>query len=356
MNPQQKPAENSLENSSLEGGASLVEPENKNSAASTPPLAAGSTVNGQAPGTESDSLSSLENANTPSSNLDAPTKKDPLFKRIWRRFNIYLLSFIVLVLVAVGIVITYVVKGKNQSPTTSSTSAQTLTQNQLQQLANNSTTIGSPTQTLNIQSNAVFAGTILVRQDLEVAGNIRVNGALALPGITVSGLSNFNQIQASTVNITGAATVQGVLAAKSGVNVSGNSTFSGNVSATQLTTSTLQLNGDLILTHHVTGGGPIPGLAQGIALGGGGTASVSGSDTSGSITINTGSSPAAGCFETITFARAYSGTPHVVVTPIGAAAASLQFYVNRSSTSFSVCTVSPAAASQTFGFDYLIMN
>lgn len=348
MDPSQKPAETNPESSSLESDGSLSEPTtSQNGAAPAPPTITASTTVGDL------SLSNLdENARTP----ETLQKKDPLFKRIWRKFNIYLLLFIVVILISIGVVVAFVLKDKSQNQPANTTSTQSLSQNQLQQLANSDATLGSPKQTLNVESNAIFSGTVLVRKDLEVAGSIRVNGALALPGITVSGLSNFNQIQASSVGITGSATVQGTLTAKSGINVTGNSNFSGNVSATQLTTSALQLNGDLIMTHHITGGGPVPNLAQGIALGGGGTASVSGSDTSGSITLNTGGSPAAGCFETITFARSYSGTPHVVVTPVGAGAASLQFYVNRSSTSFSVCTITPAPASQTFGFDYIIMN
>lgn len=348
MDPQEKPAEQNADSASLESGGSLVEPAGVQPTSTTEqPITSSSSTSGDL------SLSTLEDATRTPEQL---TPKEPWFKRIWRKFNIYLLLFVVLVLIAIGIVITFVLKDKQQSPTTSTTTTQGLTQSQLQQLANSDTTVGSPKQTLNVESNAIFAGTVLVRQDLEVAGNIRVNGALALPGITVSGLSNFNQIQASSVNITGTETVQGTLTAKNGLNVTGSGSFSGNVSATQLTTSSLQLNGDLIMTHHITGGGPIPGISQGIALGGGGTASVSGSDTSGSVTINTGSSPPAGCFATVNFARQYSSTPHVTITPIGAAAASLQFYVNRSSSSFSVCTISPAPSSQTFGFDYLIMN
>lgn len=282
--------------------------------------------------------------------------KSSFFKRLWQRFNIYMLLFVLVILLAGGIIIVFILKDKNPTPSITNSGSQSLTSAQLQQLANTDTTVGTPKQTLTVQSNAVFAGTMLVRQDLEVAGTIRVNGALALPGITVSGLSTFNQIQTSSLGVTGNETVQGSLTAKNGIVAIGNSTFSGNVSATQLTTNTLQLNGDLILTHHVTGGGAIPALSEGVALGGGGTASVSGSDTSGSLTINTGSTPGAGCFATITFARQYSSTPHVIITPVGAGAASVSYYINRSSSSFSVCTTTPAPASQTFGFDYIIMN
>lgn len=332
-------------NSSLESSGSL-----ESSAA--PSAVPRSPITASTPLTSDPSLNSLDSTNlTP----ETPEPKQPFLKRLWQRVNIYFLLFVIVFLICTAVAIGFFVKDKSQAPSTN-VGTQNLSPSQLQQLANSDTNIGSSKQTLNIQSNAIFSGTILVRQDLEVAGNIRVNGALTLPGITVSGLSNFNQIQAGSVAITGSETVQGSFTAKNGISVSGNSSFNGSVSATQVTTGTLQLNGDLILTHHIIGGGAIPSIAQGVALGGGGTASVSGSDTSGSLTINTGSGPGAGCFATISFARAFASTPHVNITPVGAAAGSLQFYVNRSTSSFSVCTTSAPAGGQTFGFDYLVIN
>jgi hypothetical protein len=140
------------------------------------------------------------------------------------------------------------------------------------------------------------------------------------------------------------------------LNVSGNSTFSGALSAPQITTNTLLLNGDLNLTHHITAGGPVPGVAKGNALGAGGTVSVSGSDTSGSLTLNTGGSPSAGCLATTSFARKFAGVPHVSITPVGSGAAGLSYYVNRSTSDFSVCTTNAPPAGQTFGFDYIVLN
>jgi cytoskeletal protein CcmA (bactofilin family) len=297
--------------------------------------------------------------NSPQSVAPLPPAQDKgpnLFKRLWRKLNIYLLLFIVLILAAAAVVIFMTVKGRESDTITNTITTQELSDSTLKQLANSDATIGNPKQILNIESNAIFAGSVLVRNDLEVAGSIKVNGALALPGITVSGSSSFNQIQATTLNLSGAATVNGTLTARNGLSVNGNSNFNGSVSATQLTTGSLQLNGELRLTNHIVGGGPIPGISQGVALGAGGTASVSGSDTSGTININTGGSPGAGCFATVNFARGYNGTPHVVATPIGAAAGALNFYVNRSSSNFSVCTTSPPPASQSFAFDYMIMN
>jgi cytoskeletal protein CcmA (bactofilin family) len=353
MNPNQPPTDADNDVHSLEGNSTMVENTAKNT--DNDPLRANSL---EEPDTQQPGVSTPQSTTPVAPLAPLPAKKKiSFFKRIWGRFNIYLLLFILIFLVAAAVVIILTIRGnKAATDTTNTIGSQGLTEETLKQLSNSETTIGNSSQILNIESNAIFSGAVLIKKDLEVAGSIKVNGALALPGITVSGSSSFNQIQASTLNLSGAATVNGTLTARNGLSVNGNGNFTGSVSATQLTTGSLQLNGDLILTHHITGGGAIPGLNQGIALGGGGTASISGSDTSGSIAINTGSSPGAGCFATVNFTRAYNGTPHVIVTPIGAAAGALDFYVNRSSSNFSVCTTSAPPGGQAFGFDYMIMN
>ena len=283
--------------------------------------------------------------------------KPPLLKRLWQKFNIYLLLFILLILIAIGIAVAFFIKNKSDTQANKDViNSQNLSAQALKQLSNTSVNVGNSNQVLNVDSNAVFSNSVLVRSDLEVAGDIKIGGSLQLPGITVSGSSRFSQLSANDLAVDGTATVQGVFVAKKGLNVTGNSTIAGTLTASQVATSSLQLNGDLILTHHITAGGPIPGVGRGSALGNGGTTSVSGSDTSGTITINTGSFTAAGCFSTINFTSAFKNTPHVVVTPIGSNAAGLQFYVNRSTTSFSICTASPAPTGVTFGFDYIVLD
>lgn len=290
-------------------------------------------------------------------NASIGSAKPPLLKRIWQRFNIYLLLFLLVIVVAIAVSIVFFLKNKSSTLNPKDViNSQNLSEASLKQLSNTSVSVGNSKQILNVGSNAIFAGAVLVRSDLEVAGTIKVGGDLQLPGITVSGTSRFSQLQADDVAISGGATVQGVLLARKGLNVTGNSTFSGTLTAAQVATNSLQLNGELILTHHLTAGGPIPSLSRGGALGSGGTASVSGSDTSGSVTINVGSGPGAGCFATIGFATKFSGTPHVIITPIGSGAASLDYYVNRSTTEFSICTANPAPSGQTFGFDYVILD
>lgn len=279
--------------------------------------------------------------------------KPPFLKRLWNHLNIYLLLFILLVLVATAISVALVVKGKKDAEQTA-ISLQGLSQTELDKLASTDVTVGSPKQTLNVEANAVFTGSVLVRTNLEVAGAIKVGGGLTLSSLTVSGDSLLSQVAMNSLTVTGPASVQGTLSAKGGLNVTGSTTFSGGISAAQITTGSLQLSGDLTLTNHIVGGGPVPDISRGSAVGAGGTASVSGSDTTGSVTINTGGNPPAGCFVTLTFTKPFSGTPHVIITPVGSAAGDLTYYVNRSTTGFSICSNNAAAASQTFGFDYIV--
>jgi hypothetical protein len=294
---------------------------------------------------------------TPNQKNEAP-KKPKLRERITQlrhRFNIYLLLFVLIVLIALvvtGLSVYSNSKNNNKPPV----STQTLSSSTLKQLANSDATVGDPKQVLTVQSNAVFGGKVLIRDGLEVAGPLQVGGSLSLTGITVSGNSSFDQVQVrNNLTVGGSTSVQG-LAVQKGLTVSGGATFSGAVTASQINTSNLQITGDFMLSHHLVAGGATPSRSNGSALGSGGTSSVSGSDTAGTLTVNTGGSPSGGCFATITFAQKFSNTPRVMVTPVGATAGSLDYYTDRSTSGFSICTASPAPAGQSFSFDYFVVD
>ena len=276
-------------------------------------------------------------------------------RALLKHINIYLLAFGLLIVVAIAVFVIAMLH--STSKPSSSITSQNLSQSVLSQLATSDVTVGDAKQVLNVQSNAVFAGQVLVRSDLQVAGKLQVGGSLTLSGVTVSGTSAFDQVQVNkNLAVAGDTALQGQLTVQKSLNVNGGGTFSGALSAGQVTVTTLQLNGDLILTHHITAGGVTPTRANGNNLGGGGTTSVSGSDSAGSITINTGGGASAGCFITVTFASKYNATPHVIVTPVGSSAAGLQYYVNRSTSNFSICAANAPGSGQTFGFDYLVVD
>ncbi len=302
---------------------------------------------------------SLENDASSTGKIDdtpvATAQKGPVLQRLGRKINIYLLLFLLLLTVAGGIIlITYLASKKTEKNTVKT---QSLTQDTLKQLATSDVTVGQPKQILSVQSNAVFAGKVLVRDSLEVAGPIQVGGSLSVPGITVSGNSIFEQLQVNkNLSVQGDTTIQGQLAVQKGLSVAGGGTFSGAITAPAVTVNTLQLNGNLTLTRHIIIGGSTPDRDNGTALGGGGTVALSGSDTAGSININTGTSPAAGCFATVNFTQKYNSTPNVIATPIGASAGLVGYYVNRSTSSFSVCAANNPPANASFGFDYFIVE
>lgn len=284
---------------------------------------------------------------------DTGPPRESVLKRLWHKFNIYLMLFILVIAIAVGTLIVLTVKSKRDA-NKQSLVTQGLSQSALQELANSDVTVGDAKQVLTVQSNAIFAGSVLIRSSLDVAGSLKVGGELTLAGLKVTGASQLNDASANNLTVTGALNLQGALTIKSGISVGGNSNFTGNVTTASLITGQLQLNGDLNLTHHITAGGTIPAAVRGTAVGSGGTISLSGSDTAGSVTINTGTSPPAGCFAAVTFSQKFTSTPRVVISPVGSGAADLTYYVDRSTTGFSICTTTPPPAGQTFAFDYIV--
>jgi hypothetical protein len=289
------------------------------------------------------------------SNSKETSVKGGGLKRIANRINIYLLLFILIIVLSGIVVFVGMQRAKKDlaSPTINTTP---LTQETLDQLNNSDATVGDPKQTLSVESNTIFSGTVLIKGGLDVAGAIKIGGTLNIPGISVSGDSSFDQINANGLSIAGNSSIQGDLNIQGSITVAGGAQFGGNVSVPQLSVQSLVLGGDLTITRHIDGGGGTPGRTNGSALGSGGTTSVSGTDTAGTLTVNTGGGPGSGCFATINFTQSFSGTPHIVITPVGSAAAGLNYYIIRSTTSFSICSTNAAPGSSSFSFDWVAID
>jgi cytoskeletal protein CcmA (bactofilin family) len=269
--------------------------------------------------------------------------------------NLYLLIFFVVLLVSAGIV--YIaVKTTNKNQSNQPQKVQTLTDKQLTALKGSTTLVGDPQRILDIQGSSIFEGQVLMRNNLDVAGSIKVGGSLSLPAITVGGKSSFGQIQVNDkLSVNGNTSLQGQLTIEKGLTVAGNASF-GSLSASQLNINNLHLSGDLVITRHISITGGTPSRSGGGAIGSGGTASVNGSDTAGTVTINTGSSPSAGCLINVAFTQRYNSTPHLVISPSNSRAGTLSYYANRTNLGFSICTNNTPAASSTFLFDYIAID
>jgi cytoskeletal protein CcmA (bactofilin family) len=326
---------------SLEGSSSVVEPDkHPGSDTANQIISEDSSLSGSA-----DSSSSPEPA----------PKSHSFSSRILSFANLYFILFLILILIGIGGIFA-AVKFNSKNSGNQTTHSDSLTSKQLSDLKSNTTIVGDAQQTLDIQGNSIFEGQVLLRNNLDIAGSIKVGGSLSLPAITVGGSSTFGQIHVNDqLSVSGNTTLQGTLTVQKGLTVTGSASF-GSLSASTINASSLQINGDFIVNRHIGVSGGTPGRNGGTALGGGGTASVSGSDTAGTVTINTGGSPPAGCFITINFTQRFGTTPHVVISPSNSSAANLNYYTNRSTTNFSVCTTNTPSASSTYIFDYVIID
>lgn len=294
-------------------------------------------------------------AKTESASSQSPEKKVSPIKRFFRKVNVYLLIFVLIVIVAGAITIVNYLNSQKVEPQPS-IGTQSLSEDALKQLANTDATVGGSSQTLTIQGNAVIAGQTLMRGNLNVAGNFQTGGSIQGPNLTVSGTSNLGTAQINSLQVAQNTAVQGSTTLRD-LNVSGASSFSGAITASQITTSRLTLSGNAVLQipNHISFTGPSPNRSiNSSVLGSGGSLSINGSDTTGTININTGGGPTAGCFSRITFAQAFSTAPHVLVSPVGAGAGQLQYYVDRNNSGFSICTFNAAPANQVFAFDYFV--
>lgn len=286
--------------------------------------------------------------------LEDLKKMSPL-QRVLRKVNVYFMIFLLLTVIAGVVTIVYYVNSQ-QEPEVADVATQELTEETLQQLANNDASVGDTSQTLTIQGNAVIAGQTLIRSNLNVAGNIQTGGAIQGPSLTVSGTSNLSEVQINNLQVATNVSIQGTSTLRE-LNVSGNSSFSGSLTAAQITVTRLILSGNAVLEvpNHVsfTGSSPAQSSNSGV-LGTGGSFSVSGSDTAGTINISTGNNPTAGCFGRITFNTVYTSTPHVIASPVGRSAGLTSFYTERDTTGFNICTANAAPANQSFNFDYFV--
>lgn len=285
-------------------------------------------------------------------------KKTPILKGFSKvsGLNIYLLLFFLILLLAGILTFVSYQRSKTEEAKKDAILTEPLSQETLDQLKQSDVRVGDPKQILSVESNAIFNGKVLIRDNLEVAGQLKLGGPLNLPGLNVSGPSAFDQITAKNLDVSGNTNIQGQLSVQQSLTVGGNLSIAGNLSASKLTLEGLQLSGDLQLNRHIDAGGGTPGRSNGGALGSGGTSSISGTDTAGTVNISTGGGSGAGCYVTVHFASNFAATPHVVITPVGSAAGALNYYINRSSSNFSICTTNSAGGGKNFAFDYIVID
>jgi hypothetical protein len=277
--------------------------------------------------TSSNLDSSLEGA---PAGPEAPLQQSPssMFK-----FNnrLYIVLIVLAVLLLAGGVAYSVFKTTKQSSNkTIVINTQSLSNGTLNKVTSSLGNTGKVNTQLTITPNTLFKNDVEIQgktstdSDLQVGGNLTVGGTLS-----VKGSSNFGANLSVAGQITAA-----------------------SLSVGSLSIGTINLSGDFNLTGHIIPSGTAPSVSANVAAAGG-TATISGNDTAGTVTINIGSGKAnGGELAIVTFHKPFATTPKVEITPVNAQSAQLFYFVSQSPTFFSIeCAATPAnGASYTFNY------
>lgn len=280
------------------------------------------------------------------------------------------LAVVVTILSINAAVIAFIIKGQEKTSTATKKSEVVISTDVLGKLGVSRNPIDNSGTELNVGPDANFLGAMTVAKDVNIAGQLNLNGKLSASSMSLTniqaGTSAFNSLNVngdgtiSNLNVRkdltvegltklqGAVTVSQLLTVNNSVNILGNLSIGGILSMNNFQTNMLTVGGK------ITTRGSSPSVSKGSGLEAIDTVSISGNDVAGTVAVNTGAGNLrGGILANISFVNAYSTTPHVVVTAIGAGVDGV--YVNRSSTGFSIgaISVSPAAG---HAFDYIVMQ
>ena len=300
----------------------------------------------------------------PPANASKPSDEQP--KRLSRTWNalrtrantVGSIGALFIFLLVLGGALGYFYSQSRKNPTANNhkPSVQTLSQDELNKLSEIGANLGTAGQVLNIGADALFRGKVNIGGDLAIAGRLNANGPVTLSQLNITGTTaatglnvGSNLIVGGTTVLQKSLTVQDLVAINGGLNVSGAASFN-TLNASTIAVRSISISGPLTIGHLITQG-TAPIIAAG-AVGGGGTVSISGNDTAGTININTGTGPG-GVLATITFRAAYGASVHVLLSPLTGSAASAQAFVTRNNGGFQIHANSPAAGS-TLSYDYLV--
>lgn len=285
------------------------------------------------------------------------------------------LGVVVAILAINAVIIAFVVQGQDNANAQTSQADVVISPAVLDTLGVSRNAVGNLGTELVVGPNSRFDGTVTVGSDVSIGGELKLNGKLSvsdasltslqagntsLNSLTVNGdasASNLNLSQNLTVvgstRLQGPVTIDQLLTVNNNVSVIGSLSVGGTLTARNFQASSLTSDTTLTIGGHVITRGAAPGISAGNAVGSNGTVSVSGNDAAGTVAVNVGVGAIPGTLAQITFRAQYGGIPRVVVTAIGRSAGS--FYVNRSSTGFSIVSSSSLSAGG-YAFDYIVMQ
>lgn len=201
-----------------------------------------------------------------------------------------------------------------------------------------------------VSTQLTITPSTLFKNSVEIQGKTTTDSDLDVGG-------NFNT--------KGSSNLYGPVNARSSLAVQGSGSYGGNLSVTGLVTaaslsvgsiniSTINLSGDINVGGHIIPSGAVPSVSASAASSGG-SATITGNDTAGTVTINIGAGKTvAGELAIITFHKAFATTPKVQLTPLNSASAQIFYYVSQSPTFFTVNSAGMPANGASYTFNYLV--
>lgn len=261
-----------------------------------------------------------------------PKKKLPKLKL--NKTSALIILIIVICIAGVSIYL-FFIKAKTQKTTSVVINTQSLDNGVLNQLTPDDESKSN--KQLTISANTLFKNDTSVQGSLAALKNLTVAGTTDLQGPT---------------NIRDNLTVGRALNVGSGLTVNGQITAS-SLNVGSINISNINVSGDLVFGGHISPSGANLSARTSNASSGG-SVSVTGNDTSGTIIITTGGGSASGELAVISFRRGFSGTPKVQLTPINSPASSLNYFATRSANMFTVNSSSNTTANTTYVFDYFV--
>ena len=173
--------------------------------------------------------------------------------------------------------------------------------------------------------------------------------------------TDISVLQGSKLNVAGG-TIDGSLSILGGLNISGptilngltvndDATFKGNITVVgNISVANLTVNG------HIITSGDTPTAVAGAAAGTDAITEVLGNDTSGTLTITTGTTVASGNLLEVTFSKLFGKNPKVMLTPNDANSAELRYFSEGSTDKFKINLTQTPTANTTYKFNYLIVE
>ncbi len=163
----------------------------------------------------------------------------------------------------------------------------------------------------------------------------------------------------SDLTVAGQTNLKGPVTLQQSLAVGGNLTVTGSISGASLsvgnlTISSVSVSSDVAFGGHLVPNGGPPTVKASLAASGG-SVTVSGNDTSGTITINIGNGALqSGEMAIITFNKPFNTTPKVQLTPVTLSASNLRYYATRSVRFFTINTGNAPLADTSYSFDYFV--